>query len=519
MNERLEHIKIKLKEIYLPYLLISIGTILLYSLFRFFLDIKFGVLPLKEDLLNFWLPFFLPWIPVTLWLRRRVFILRVKGKRDNGHFLYQFAMVLFMTFPMVVSQNYIEKAPFDLIEVATPSDVKNFQHEKYFKINSFQVDRNGQLPYSVSRTSGRNNTNLNFYLYFSCPFENDQDIWYGIKYNEQISNSKSSSDKELAYQSFITEAQQKYQKYNFQEVTYFEQLGFTDDRDSYRKAILRIFPDLIEEDQIILIPQKDSFENRLGETFAWIFKSFGIGAFILLIMVLIPKIDQKEYKRFKEKKPLKEDDLKDILEAFDVKGAYPITALFLILNLLVFIFMIISGLNIISPTSSELLEIGGNRRLEVMNGSYWRLLTSVFIHGGLFHLAMNLFGLGLSGQLLEPILGKLKLTSTFILCGILASLASIFWNENIVSVGASGAIFGWFGLISAFTVFRVYPPHMIGATRLLLGIYVGISLLLGFFSGGIDNAAHLGGLLSGFLIGVVLIQLQGEQLKENAKKM
>jgi rhomboid protease GluP len=228
-------------------------------------------------------------------------------------------------------------------------------------------------------------------------------------------------------------------------------------------------------------------------------------------MVGIPKIDKKELSDFKKDKPLKEDDLKDFLEFLDPRGPNKATVILLLLNIAVFTVMIFLGLNIVSPTPKELLEIGGNRRFEVMEGDYWRLFTSIFIHSGIMHLFMNLFGLGISASLLEGILGRAKLILSFSVCGILGSLAIIYWHENTVSVGASGAIFGLYGLILAFTVFKIYPNNIRGITWMLLVMYAGVSLLFGFF-GGIDNAAHFGGLISGFIIGGILILTKREKL-------
>ena len=70
--------------------------------------------------------------------------------------------------PIIVSQNYIEKASFDLNEISSISKIKELKNEKYFKISSFNIDHNSSLPYVTARTSGRNNENLNFYLYLAC---------------------------------------------------------------------------------------------------------------------------------------------------------------------------------------------------------------------------------------------------------------------------------------------------------------------------------------------------------------
>jgi rhomboid protease GluP len=150
-----------------------------------------------------------------------------------------------------------------------------------------------------------------------------------------------------------------------------------------------------------------------------------------------------------------------------------------------------------------------------MDGEYWRLLTSVFIHSGLQHFVMNLIGLTLGGIFLEKIIGSTKLIITYIACGLTASLASIYWHENTVSVGASGAFFGFYGLILVFQVFKIYPGSMREMAWKFLGLYAAASLFF-VFLGVIDNAAHFGGLISGFVIGGIFILNNKEQLKKNA---
>lgn len=511
----MNNIKTKLQEVYIPFLIVSIGTILFYNIFRWTLDIKLGILPLKKNLLNFWIPFALPWIPILIWMRRRVRILNVRGKGDNGYFGYQFAMVATMAAPIIISQNYIEKSSFDLNEISSISKVKELKNEKYFKITSFDINQKSSLPYVTARTSGRNNGNLSFYLYIVCPFEDTNSIWYGVEYKRNLSNRISEQRKNSEYRTFLNKSESEFKTYNFQDVKYFERLGYSDDRDGFIEAIKKNDANLNEKEQIILVPKKEVFDERLGNSFAWIFGSFGIGALVLLVMVLIPKIDEKELRDYKKNKPLKEDDLKDVLKLINPLGENKATAILLLLNIIVFLIMTFAGLNIVSPTPKELLEIGGNRKFEVLNGEYWRLFSSMFIHGGLLHLFMNLIGLGLGSNLLEKVLGSVKLIIVYIFCGILASIASIYWHDNTVSVGASGAIFGLYGLILAFTVFKIYPNYMRGMTWMLLGLYAGVSLLFGFL-GGIDNAAHFGGLICGFIIGGILILIDKEELKKNA---
>lgn len=420
-------------------------------------------------------------------------------------------MAIAIAAPIIVSQNYVEKASFDLISISNVYETKNHSNEKYFDFKSFQVDKDASLPYVTARAFGKNNEHLIFYLYFACPFENSDNIWYGVVYSKKLSNYISDDEKDAEYRNFIEKSESEFNTYNFQNVKYFEKLGYSDERDGFIEAIKNKDPNVSKSKQIILVPKTDVFNGNLENTFAWIFGSFGIGAFVLLLMVIIPKIDEKELRDFNKNKPLKEDDLKDMLAILNPIGPNNATAILLLLNIAVFVVMIFLGLNILSPTPKELLELGGNRRFEVMNGEYWRLFTSIFIHSGLVHLLMNLFGLAFGASLLEGILGRAQLIISFIACGILGSLASIYWHENTVSVGASGAIFGLYGLILSFTVFKIYQPDMRGASWVFLGLFAGVSLLFGFL-GGIDNAAHFGGLISGFILGGILILIEKEKL-------
>jgi rhomboid protease GluP len=369
-------IGIKLKEVYLPFFVVSVGTILFYNLFRWTFDIKFAVLPFKEDLLNFWIPSALSWVVILIWLRRRIRVLNIRGERDKGYFGYQFVMVVAVAAPIIVSQNYIEKASFDLVSVNTAYEAKNKGDEKYFDIRSFSINENASLPYITARSSGRNNDNLNFYLYLACPFENSENLWYGVEYSKKLSNRISDSKKDSEYRSFLEKSEKEFNTYNFQKVEYFEKLGYSDDRDGFIEAIKRRYPNVKESEQVILVPRYGVFEDRLGNTLPWIFGSFGIGAFVLLLMVVIPKIDENGLEDFRKKKPPIDEDLEYILEFLDPRGPNKATALLILLNIAVFVVMILAGLNILSPTPKELLEIGGNRRFEVMNGEYWRLFTS-----------------------------------------------------------------------------------------------------------------------------------------------
>ncbi|MBK8141395.1 MAG: rhomboid family intramembrane serine protease [Chitinophagaceae bacterium] len=185
------------------------------------------------------------------------------------------------------------------------------------------------------------------------------------------------------------------------------------------------------------------------------------------------------------------------------KEGFFITPIIMNLNILIYLIMVIAGLGVVSFKGIDLLHWGANYRPYTTNGQWWRLLTSIFLHGGLMHIIANMVGLLFVGIFLEPLLGRKKYLTVYLLTGILASVTSLWWHTAKVSIGASGAIFGLYGLFLAFMLLKVFPKEFSKAFLASTLIFVGYNLLMGL-AGGIDNAAHIGGVISGFIIGLIL---------------
>ncbi len=166
--------------------------------------------------------------------------------------------------------------------------------------------------------------------------------------------------------------------------------------------------------------------------------------------------------------------------------------------------MAISGVSIMEPDSLSLLNWGANYRPMTLDRQGWRLLTNCFLHIGIFHLIMNMYALMYIGILLEPRLGKARFLAAYLLSGIVASVTSLWWHHLTISAGASGAIFGMYGVFLALLTTSIIDKSARKPLLVSIGIFVGFNLLYGL-KGGIDNAAHLGGLVSGFIIGYCLI--------------
>jgi membrane associated rhomboid family serine protease len=192
--------------------------------------------------------------------------------------------------------------------------------------------------------------------------------------------------------------------------------------------------------------------------------------------------------------------IQNFFSIFIPKKGFFITPILVDLNVFIFVLMIISGANFFLPDNASLIHWGANFRPVTLDGQWWRLITNCFVHIGVIHLLLNMYALLYIGLLLEPYLDKAKFTIAYLLTGIIASLTSLYWHDLTISAGASGAIFGMYGVFLAMLTTNIIDASSRKALLASIGIFVAYNLINGI-KGGIDNAAHLGGLISGLTIG------------------
>jgi rhomboid protease GluP len=186
---------------------------------------------------------------------------------------------------------------------------------------------------------------------------------------------------------------------------------------------------------------------------------------------------------------------------------YFITPILLYLNILYFLIMCFSGVPFLGPETQDIIDWGGNYGPLTTENEWWRLLSACFVHIGLLHLIVNCFALAYAGLLLESYLKKWGLLITYIFCGIIASLSSLYWNKDIVSAGASGAIFGLFGILLIAVLLNLLDKKP--TIKLAISIVLLIIINIGYsFTDKIDTAAHLSGFGIGLLFGLILYFLK-----------
>ena len=173
-----------------------------------------------------------------------------------------------------------------------------------------------------------------------------------------------------------------------------------------------------------------------------------------------------------------------------------VVTILIVINVLIFLF------GILFNASDYLVQLFSTYGPLIRVGQYYRLLTGTFIHVELFHLLFNMYALKIIGSQVESFFGSFKFLIVYLFSAITGSLLSILLNGNVPSIGASGAIFGLFGAMLYFGYYyRVYFGNTI--IKQMLPI-IAINLLIGFTSSGIDNFAHIGGLVGGILCSMIV---------------
>ncbi|HEX7286194.1 MAG TPA: rhomboid family intramembrane serine protease [Candidatus Angelobacter sp.] len=187
---------------------------------------------------------------------------------------------------------------------------------------------------------------------------------------------------------------------------------------------------------------------------------------------------------------------------------YPATTSLVAINLAVFAGMVLTGAGFIDFDPRAAYTWGGNYGPATLSGQYWRLVTAGFVHAGLFHFAINMWCLWSLGQLSERLFGKLQTFFIYQLTGIGGALLSIAHDPRHMEVGASGAVFGLAGALLAGVKFgnlslsaaerKSVVSSMIFFVVMNFALGSGVS----FFGANVDNFCHLGGFVTGLLLGV-----------------
>lgn len=186
-----------------------------------------------------------------------------------------------------------------------------------------------------------------------------------------------------------------------------------------------------------------------------------------------------------------------------------VTPLLIGANLLVFVAMLFAGAGFWHTQNAVQLEWGANFGPATLDGQWWRLVSALFLHFGMLHLALNMWALWDAGQLVERMLGHWRFAAIYFASGIFGNLLSLVSHQgHAVSAGASGAIFGIYGVlfVCLWRERRQLQPRELRWLFWAAAAFAIGSVAFGLLVAGIDNAAHVGGFCTGLLGGIALLR-------------
>jgi membrane associated rhomboid family serine protease len=196
---------------------------------------------------------------------------------------------------------------------------------------------------------------------------------------------------------------------------------------------------------------------------------------------------------------------------------YPMTAALMAINISIYLLMGITGRSLFEPNSAQLVQWGGNYGPLTLSGEYWRLLTAGFLHAGIAHIAFNMWALFSLGKLVERLFGSISTVLIYLLTAVGGNLLSLAYEPARNTVGASGALFGLAGALLVGIKFGDLKISA-GEKKSLFGslvFFIAISFYMGQ-GGNTDNMCHLGGFVSGLIIGLPLASFFSSSKSVNA---
>lgn len=281
-------LKIKLRYIYLPFLGLLASSLVLYNTARWLLDIKLDILPIKSELLDFWLPIILGCVLVFICFKAPVKYLRGTGAWQDDRMGYQFVFSFALALPLIISQNNITSAPFSLIPLTSASIIQLYPNEKFFSITPHQLHFRHclQTQYQDSITS-RSGTTYYFHAFYSCSLRHAPNHWLSVMYYKSHDSKREGVSLQQDQQQFYAKARDDFATFDFNKVSYLERLRPSNDLSKIQATIKH---HTMTEEPVVLRVHTGSFENRSGHRYFDTVLALAIACFVVLAMVGLAKL-------------------------------------------------------------------------------------------------------------------------------------------------------------------------------------------------------------------------------------
>lgn len=287
------HLKIRL--IYIPFLMVSAGFIMTYTFLHWLLILKLELLKMEEMYTDYWIPVAIILVLLFTVVRKKIKLMNLTtgGGGDLSRLYYLIATLTF-GIPTVIGQAYIRTSTGELASLASAEQMDLKHGPKYYQFEKIYLDKRFTGVFWYTDTSGKYNTTLNFHGFFALPLmSSPQDTtrkyfnkWYGVEYKDDMSNKATQMEKDIAFRRFQQSCILKYGRANLYNFVYLDRIG----RNRLQEGLLSAVDVTSNYDHtmepIILQPVDEPFELRNGSKLEWMIGSYMVCALIWLLMVL-----------------------------------------------------------------------------------------------------------------------------------------------------------------------------------------------------------------------------------------
>ncbi len=411
---------------------------------------------------------------------------------------------------MILTQEALSHHLAQVTSLTAPDSLVSCPETAYYQFDTVEIEK-GKMGYTantrlIARRAGMGRA---FELYVVFPFRGQETVWYALSFKDRIHLTLlSEQDEEAQYRRFLQRCEQRVMHYDFEAKHFFKRVAFSEDYEEFRDAVRQGMgsegKDL--ERLVFLEPMDRLPQDRSRLNLIWIGGSFLIGLFLVGISLFFIPVDFNVVRkdgRFRKNQPTKSEFWAMIQEAiWPNRTNWPRTILPFML-LIVYVVMLLGGMDFFAPSGQDLLRWGGVQHSALAQGEWWRLFTSVFVHGGMLHVFSNVVALCVVLWICVPLFGPYKPLWVFLISGVGSTWIATCFSQSIF-VGASGGIMGL--VASVLVVYVFYPAKRVPREGgWLLWMILGGTLLMGLF-GGVSNVAHVTGLGIGAVFGILLFR-------------
>ncbi|HEY1633062.1 MAG TPA: rhomboid family intramembrane serine protease [Rhizomicrobium sp.] len=470
---------------------------LIYSAFDWFFVAGTGWLPLDKSLADLVLPVVLAAALAMVFVRRHIRALALR-EEWNLPLVYLLVAGLTVAAPTIAAQYYVDAVAGGVTHVTDVSRIARAAHTRFYTIDKVCVLRaqaGGSPSITPPSVFGHD---ADVALYVAAP-ACDGGGWIGYRYRTTINPDLGDAFVDAAYNKFAADAEKRFNAEDPAKYTYVERVGAGFDRRNFEKAVAT--SPMHETSPTVFLPHEGDVAVR-GRSLPPLIAVAFVGLNLLwLAMVLLTPLSKERPVEM----PRDPEEPRPFRYVFVPSRASYGLPLLIDTNVLVFLAMVLSGLGIASFQTDDLIAWGANSAQQLHGVGWLRLITSQFVHAGFAHIASNMYALVFMGLFLAPVMRNWGLIASYLVCGLGGAIASAVVHPDVISVGASGAIMGLAGILLA--LFLLGDWRLMHAPRAIVMnviLAVGLTLGQGFVIAEVDNAAHIGGLVTGFVLGLVL---------------